>query len=47
VLGWTGGLVRGPDMQNSGQRTNAVVTQSPSPGTAVNFGSPVTLSFAS
>ena len=30
--GWTGGLVRGPDMQNSGQRTNAVVTQSPPAG---------------
>jgi serine/threonine-protein kinase len=46
-LGWTGGLVPGPDVQNSGQKTNAVVTQSPSPGTGVNLGSSITLSFAS
>jgi eukaryotic-like serine/threonine-protein kinase len=46
-LGWTGPLVPGPDVQNSGQKTNAVVTQSPSPGTGVNFGSSITLSFAS
>ena len=45
--GWTGPLIRGPDVQNSGQRTNAVVTQSPAPGTAVKFGDPITLSFAS
>ncbi len=47
ALGWTGVLVKGPDAQNSGQRTNAVVTQSPAAGTGVNFGGPVTLSFAS
>jgi eukaryotic-like serine/threonine-protein kinase len=47
TLGWTGGLVPGPDVQNSGQKTNAVVTQSPSPGTGVNLGSSITLSFAS
>ena len=47
ALGWTGVLVKGPDAQNSGQRTNAVVTQSPPPGTGVNFGGSVTLSFAS
>ncbi len=33
ALGWTGVLDKGADVQNSGQRTNAVVTQSPSPGT--------------
>ena len=33
AYGWTGQLVRAPDVQNSGQRTNAVVTQSPAPGT--------------
>ena len=32
ALGWTGGLDRGADVRDSGQRTNAVVTQSPSPG---------------
>jgi len=46
-LGWTGGLVPGPDVQNSGQKTNAVVTQNPPAGTGVNLGSPITLSFAS
>nr|WP_090277071.1 Stk1 family PASTA domain-containing Ser/Thr kinase [Mycolicibacterium komanii]CRL70973.1 serine/threonine protein kinase [Mycolicibacterium komanii] len=47
ALGWTGFLDKGADVQNSGQRTNAVVTQNPSPGTGVNFGSTITLSFAS
>jgi serine/threonine-protein kinase len=47
ALGWTGVLDRAADVQNSGQRTNAVVNQSPSPGTGVNFDSRITLSFAS
>ena len=47
ALGWTGVLDRGGDVQNSGQRTNAVVTQSPSPGTGVTYDSRVTLNFAS
>jgi serine/threonine-protein kinase len=47
ALGWTGFLDKGADVQNSGQRTNAVVTQSPSAGSAVNYGSTITLSFAS
>lgn len=46
-LGWTGGLVRSADVPNSGQRTNAVVTQSPSSGSGVNFDANVTLAFAS
>lgn len=46
-LGWTGGLVRSADVPNSGQRTNAVVTQSPSSGSGINFESNVTLAFAS
>ena len=46
-LGWTGVLVKGPDVPNSGQRTNAVVTQSPAAGAGLNFGGSVTLSFAS
>ncbi|WP_166907428.1 Stk1 family PASTA domain-containing Ser/Thr kinase [Mycobacterium sp. DL440] len=46
-LGWTGVLDKGPDIRDSGQRTNAVVTQSPPAGSAVNFGAKVTLSFAS
>ncbi|KAA0109909.1 Stk1 family PASTA domain-containing Ser/Thr kinase [Mycolicibacterium sp. P1-5] len=47
ALGWTGVLIKGPDAQNSGQRSNAVVTQSPAAGSAVNFSAPITLSFAS
>ena len=47
ALGWTGALNKGADVQNSGQRTNAVVSQSPPPGTEVNFTSRITLSFAS
>ena len=47
ALGWTGVLDRGGDVQNSGQRTNAVVTQSPSAGTGVTYDSRVTLNFAS
>ena len=47
ALGWTGVLDKGGDVQNSGQRTNAVVTQSPAAGTAVNFGARITLNFAS
>jgi len=47
ALGWTGVLDRGGDVRDSGQRTNAVVTQSPSAGTGVNYDSRITLSFAS
>jgi serine/threonine-protein kinase len=46
ALGWTGGLDKGADARDSGQRTNAVVTQSPSPGTPINFDATITLSFA-
>jgi eukaryotic-like serine/threonine-protein kinase len=46
ALGWTGGLDKGADARDSGQRTNAVVTQSPAPGSAVNFSATITLSFA-
>jgi serine/threonine-protein kinase len=47
ALGWTGVLDKGADVPNSGQRTNAVVRQSPPPGTGVNFDSRITLNFAS
>ncbi|MGV0791330.1 Stk1 family PASTA domain-containing Ser/Thr kinase [Mycolicibacterium sp. XJ1819] len=47
ALGWTGVLDKGADVQNSGQRTNAVVGQNPAAGSAVNFGSRITLNFAS
>jgi serine/threonine-protein kinase len=47
ALGWTGVLDKGGDVQNSGQRTNAVVRQSPAAGSAVNFGATITLNFAS
>jgi len=39
--------VKGTDVQNSGQRSNAVVSQSPAAGSAVTFSSSITLSFAS
>jgi serine/threonine-protein kinase len=47
ALGWTGSMDKGADVQNSGQKTNAVVTQSPAAGTPIKFGDPITLSFAS
>ncbi|MGE2737299.1 Stk1 family PASTA domain-containing Ser/Thr kinase [Mycolicibacterium vaccae] len=47
ALGWTGVLDKGPDVPNSGQRANAVVRQTPTPGSGVNFGGRITLSFAS
>jgi serine/threonine-protein kinase len=47
AYGWTGQLVKLPDVQNSGQKTNAVVSQNPSPGTAVNKDANITLAFAS
>ena len=46
ALGWTGGLDKGADVRDSGQRTNAVVSQSPSPGSTVNFDATITLNFA-
>lgn len=47
ALGWTGVLVKGADVPNSGQRTNAVVTQIPPPGGGVNTDASITLAFAS
>ena len=46
AMGWTGPLDKGADARDSGQRTNAIVTQSPAAGTAINFGATITLSFA-
>ncbi|PRC56351.1 serine/threonine protein kinase, partial [Mycobacterium sp. ITM-2017-0098] len=43
ALGWTGVLDKGGDVQNSGQRTNAVVSQNPMAGAAVTYGSRITL----
>jgi len=47
ALGWTGVLIKGADVQNSGQRSNAVVSQVPAAGSGVNFNASITLSFAS
>jgi beta-lactam-binding protein with PASTA domain/predicted Ser/Thr protein kinase len=44
--GWTGNLIKLPNAQNSGVQSNGVATQSPSPGTLVNFNASITLSFA-
>jgi beta-lactam-binding protein with PASTA domain/predicted Ser/Thr protein kinase len=46
ALGWTGELDKGGDVRDSGQRTNAVVTQSPLAGSTVNFDATITLGFA-
>ncbi len=46
-LGWTGNLIKGSNVDNSGLRSNAVVVQNPSPGSAVNYGANISLSFAS
>jgi len=46
ALGWTGMLDKGGDVRDSGQKSNAVVVQSPPAGSGVNFGSSITLSFA-
>jgi serine/threonine-protein kinase len=46
AMGWTGPLDKGADARDSGQRTNAIVTQSPAAGTAITFGATITLSFA-
>lgn len=47
ALGWTGQLDKGADVRDSGQRTNAVVNQTPAAGTPVNRDARITLSFAS
>ena len=47
ALGWRGVLIKGANVDNSGQRTNAVVTQNPAPGAGVGYGDSITLSFAS
>ncbi|MGK2870061.1 MAG: Stk1 family PASTA domain-containing Ser/Thr kinase, partial [Mycobacterium sp.] len=47
ALGWTGVLIKGANVDNSGQRTNAVVTQSPAPGSGVGYRDSITISFAS
>jgi eukaryotic-like serine/threonine-protein kinase len=46
ALGWTGGLDKGADVRDSGQRSAAVVTQSPAAGSTVNFSATITLGFA-
>lgn len=46
ALGWVGPLDRAADVRDSGQRLNAVVTQSPAPGTGVNYDGSITLAFA-
>jgi eukaryotic-like serine/threonine-protein kinase len=45
-LGWTGGLIKLPNAQNSGVPSNGVVTQDPAAGTPIRFDASITLSFA-
>ncbi|MDV3123357.1 Stk1 family PASTA domain-containing Ser/Thr kinase [Mycobacterium sp. 21AC1] len=47
ALGWTGVLDKGANVDNSGQRTNAVVSQNPPAGAGVNRDARITLNFAS
>ena len=47
ALGWTGVLIKGANVDNSGQRTNAVVSQNPPAGSGVGFRDSITLNFAS
>jgi serine/threonine-protein kinase len=46
ALGWTGNLNPVPPAQNTGQRSNAVVSQRPSAGSPVNKDANLTLAFA-
>jgi hypothetical protein len=46
ALGWTGALVKGPDLPNS-SRPNAIAVQSPAPGQLVGVGVTITVQFAS
>jgi eukaryotic-like serine/threonine-protein kinase len=45
-LGWTGGLIKLPNAQNSGVPTNGIVTQDPAAGTPIRNDASITLSFA-
>jgi eukaryotic-like serine/threonine-protein kinase len=45
-LGWTGGLIKAPNAQNSGVPTNGVVTQNPEAGAPTRKDASITLSFA-
>ncbi len=48
VLGWTGVLIKGPDVTNAGdQNRNRVISQSPPAGQGVDFTGTVTLRFGS
>jgi serine/threonine-protein kinase len=45
-LGWTGGLIKAPNAQNSGVPSNGVVTQDPEAGSPTRKDASITLSFA-
>jgi beta-lactam-binding protein with PASTA domain/serine/threonine protein kinase len=45
-LGWTGGLIKLPNAQNSGVPSNGVVTQNPEAGAPTRKDASITLSFA-
>jgi eukaryotic-like serine/threonine-protein kinase len=45
-LGWTGGLIKAPNAQNSGVPSNGVVTQDPEAGAPTRKDASITLSFA-
>jgi beta-lactam-binding protein with PASTA domain len=47
ALGWTGALVKGPDLPNSSSRRNTIAVQSPAPGQLVGNGVTITVQFAS
>jgi eukaryotic-like serine/threonine-protein kinase len=45
TLGWTGVMIPGPEVDAGGSQQHRVVSQSPPPGTAINFNGNITLSF--
>ncbi len=47
ALGWTGSMDKGADVQAGDQNRARVVSQSPSPGTGVNYSGTITLRFGS
>jgi eukaryotic-like serine/threonine-protein kinase len=46
AAGWTGSLVKGPDLANSRYSYNTIATQEPAPGRLVDAEAMITLQFA-
>ena len=46
TLGWSGSLLKGPDVRDSGYAAGMIVTQDPGPGERVAMSGMITLQFA-